>query len=281
MQKTFLLGLGAPKCGTTWQYDYIARFATADMGFRKEYFIWNAVTLPAFSYFRVPEDLPLANPTDLVRREMQRDPEAYFSYFTNLLARPSVSITGDLTASYAGLAPDTLIQIRKGFEERGVRCKVIFMMRDPVERCQSMVRMYKQKTFPKGYIGLDLEQNEESLLLQYYNTPHCHSLTSYENTLANIHAAGFATEDTFIGFYETFFSERELYRFTQFLNLPLHLEQRDRKSNATRRLSSISYETRARIASRYADTYRACQERFPNVTEIWPGYALLNSVNYI
>lgn len=277
MQKTFLLGLGAAKSGTTWQYDYISRFAAVDTGFRKEYFIWDALTLSAFAHFRAPRDQTVFDRGELARREMQSDTASYFSYFAGLLSRHSVSITGDLSTTYTGLAPETLIRIREGFAERGIRCRVLFMMRDPVERCHSMIRMFQQKKFPQGHLGLDLAQDEDSLLLQYYDTPHCRSLTSYEKTLANICAAGFAAEDTFIGFYETFFTAAELGRFTRFLGLPLDTSQLDRRSNTTRRLTTLSEDTRTRVAVGYAQTYRSCRASFPHLAAVWPGFAVLGT----
>ncbi|MEM8549039.1 MAG: hypothetical protein AAGF46_12840, partial [Pseudomonadota bacterium] len=41
-QKSFSLGLGAPKCGTTWLYHYIKELPVSNLGCRKEYRIWNA-----------------------------------------------------------------------------------------------------------------------------------------------------------------------------------------------------------------------------------------------
>jgi hypothetical protein len=274
--KTFILGLGAAKSGTTWIYDYIKRFNVVDSGFRKEYFIWDAITLPAFAHFRVPYGQPIINTNHLLRREMQTYSDAYFSYFASLLTQDTTSITADLTASYTSLSAETLIKIREGFNKRGIRCKVVFMIRDPVERCHSMIRMFQQKGFPKGHLGLDLEQDEDQLLLQYYNTEHCRSLTSYERTLANIQIAGFRTEDTFIGIYENFFKEDELLRFTQFLQLPLDLKLLDQKSNTTRRPVVLSHKTRAQVAAAYALTYRECHARFPIVSSLWSSFALLD-----
>ena len=280
-EKTFILGMGAAKSGTTWIYDYVKRFPQVDLGFRKEYFIWDAVTLPPFSHFRVQYGHPIINAHQLLRREMQTYPEAYFGYFSALLNQENVSISADLTASYTGLASDTLDQIREGFAARGIRCKIIFMMRDPVERCHSMIRMFKQKGFPRWHLGLDLEQDEDKLLLQYHITDHCHSLTQYERAFENIQRAGFRPEDVFYGLYESFFNESELDRFVNFLDLPFDVAQLARKSNSTDRKASLSDDVRLQVAKTYSSTYRASKLKFPEVEELWPGVALLASENII
>lgn len=41
-QNTFVLGIGAQKCGTTWLQDAISKSGKANMGPLKEYHIWNA-----------------------------------------------------------------------------------------------------------------------------------------------------------------------------------------------------------------------------------------------
>ena len=50
--RTFVLGVGAQKAGTTWLHSYIASNATAHMGFTKEYHIWDAVHSPLCKNFK-------------------------------------------------------------------------------------------------------------------------------------------------------------------------------------------------------------------------------------
>ncbi|WP_395660452.1 hypothetical protein [Aestuariivirga sp.] len=44
--RTFILGVGAQKAGTTWLFHRLAGAPNASMGLVKEYNIWNALTLP-------------------------------------------------------------------------------------------------------------------------------------------------------------------------------------------------------------------------------------------
>ena len=45
MTKTFLLGVGCQKGGTTWLYDYLATSPQFKHGHRKEYHVFDAIDL--------------------------------------------------------------------------------------------------------------------------------------------------------------------------------------------------------------------------------------------
>ena len=51
-QKTFLIGLGAQKAGTSWLWDYIDAASGTDMGPVKEYHVLDALFLPECREFR-------------------------------------------------------------------------------------------------------------------------------------------------------------------------------------------------------------------------------------
>ena len=44
--KTFILGVGAQKCGTTWLYDQFKANKMVNMGFQKEYHILDSIENP-------------------------------------------------------------------------------------------------------------------------------------------------------------------------------------------------------------------------------------------
>lgn len=45
--KTFVLGLGHQKCGTTWLYHYLSQSRRFKGGIKKEYHIWDALDVPS------------------------------------------------------------------------------------------------------------------------------------------------------------------------------------------------------------------------------------------
>ena len=56
-----------------------------------------------------------------------------------------MTLTGDITPSYALLDAPTLGSIRNNFAERGIAVKPVFLMRDPIERFISSRRMKLRK----------------------------------------------------------------------------------------------------------------------------------------
>jgi len=46
--------------------------------------------------------------------------------------------------------------IQDGFERRGVTLKVIFLMRDPIQRCWSAVRMRRRNARAAGNVTMDV-----------------------------------------------------------------------------------------------------------------------------
>ena len=51
--KTFILGIGAQRCGTTWFYEYLSQYENFNGGFAKEYHIWDALDIQVLSTNRV------------------------------------------------------------------------------------------------------------------------------------------------------------------------------------------------------------------------------------
>lgn len=145
----FILGVGAQKGGTSWLYNYIKKNPHANMGYRKEYHIWDAKFKP--DYFRSF----IANPKEdegeghKLRRKMQTIDGAYEEYFKSLIEK-DIYITGDITPSYSGLDAEHYSIIKERIEAAGFSIRVIFLMRDPVARCWSAARMRFRKRKKKG-----------------------------------------------------------------------------------------------------------------------------------
>lgn len=161
--KTFLLGVGAQKAGTTWLHDYLSHSPQADLGFTKEYHVFDSLTLPGSTKFRKlitrqaikdledPHSIGTPRPS-VTRAAFLYDQEIYFDYFAGLLKRDGIRLTGDITPSYSGLSEETLLRIRDGFAARGIAVKPVFLMRDPVDRLQSMVRMgFRERKITPDY----------------------------------------------------------------------------------------------------------------------------------
>lgn len=277
----FVLGVGAQKAGTTWAHGYLDQFAFSDLGQLKEYHIWDALTVPHcsdFDFRKAPltprewlrlakrDLLGRAQQDPVLRRRIQRKPETYFSYFADRLAAPGISLTADITPSYSALSVPVLERIRNGFEDRDIAVKVIFFMREPVERSLSAIRMYRRMNSSRE--GVDINLTDEAALLAYIDTDQGRIRMNYHETLSRLDAV-FAPQDIYTGFYENMFSETELTRFCAFLDLPVIPEFLTRKFNTTEGGSQISPQTRAEAEARLVGVYDACFARFPVSRTLW------------
>src|SRR5262245_49361964 len=195
------------KAGTTWLHDYLAASSQCQPGLRKEYHVFDSLDLAKEPYLlsRVVtkaraslDDVAEARPTDptfLVQAAMIADEQLYFDYFTALFARsPSTRLTLDITPGYALLSASRLAGIRVSFEQRGVRAVAAYLLRDPVERIWSQVRMQKRRR-PETNPG-----TAEELVAERYAEPSYAGRTRYETTIRNLDQA--FGEATFYGFYE-------------------------------------------------------------------------------
>lgn len=268
---TFLLGVGAQKAGTTWLHRYIQSSERTDLGFAKEYHIWDALHCPECARFRVNSRLPL-RPNKFRRWRMQRNPGYYFDYFQRLLARDGVALTGDISPSYSCLPRHVFQQILEGCEARGMDLKVVFLLRDPIQRCWSTVRMHRRKGKAKD--SVDITAAEEEAVKAYYASPNARIRTCYDQTINELEAA-IPRERIFYGLYEELFSEQEIERVSRFLGLEPRYEFADNRFNVTQPESPLSDETAALIAREYEPVYRYCAQRFPETLELWGGNQLL------
>lgn len=273
MDKTFVLGTGAVKGGTTWLHEYLLSFDAYHKGVMKEIRVWETATQPEFGEFEV-KLFDVKDRGDLFRWTFRTFPAAYFRFYNRIYRRHRVRLTGDLTPTYTGLSADTFRRIRDGFARRGVKVKAVFLMRDPVERCWSQQRMVERMGRPERYIRID--GDTESNLLAYHTTAHCHLLTDYHRTLANLEAA-FAPEDIHFGFYETMFEADEIARLSRFLGLAPKPELVENRFNTSDKTSEISDAAKARIAEEYRPVYEDCAARFPVTREIWGGWKHLDA----
>lgn len=163
--KTFILGVGAQKCGTTWPYDQLKGNKMVNMGFRKEYHILDSIeNSKQHNRFReryIQNALDLHEKVRLGKNLSNKirgyakhslmlsfidNVENYFNYFDYLyLKDDQTQIVEDITPNYAKLKPKTFQLLKNGLEKRGFSIKVFFLMRDPVESLWFSARMRKRK----------------------------------------------------------------------------------------------------------------------------------------
>lgn len=271
-RKTFVLGLGAQKCGTTWLYNYLNDAPDCDMGAMKEYHIWDGKLVPEFAFFRVgAADILRARsgPVRFSRRQqirrlvMQRRAGAYERYFSRL-ARGPITLTGDITPSYSALRAPALAEIRERLERAGFAVKVVFLMRDPVERCWSSVRMTRRN----DGIGNLASKTEAAHLAKVYASPIFELRTNYHQTIAAIDEV-FDAGDVYFGLFEEMFTEPELRRLSGFFERQVNLALIAKSVNVSPKSVELEADLIRAIRAHYAPVYAFCAERFPRTAKFW------------
>ena len=269
----FLLGVGAQKAGTTWLHEYLESLPEVDLGFMKEYHVFdqNYVrdTTPAIKK-RFENYLDSFFGSDLLslRHKFRRNHKHYFSYFRKLVdSSDQVFITGDITPSYAALPVKVLQYIKSSLEKNGFRVRVVFLMRDPVARCISANRMYSSPRLldSPGDAALEAE-----LLAKKYQQTRFQIRTRYDNTIGNLEQV-FTPDELYLGFYEELFSDKAISEICSFLELPFRPGKYEQVVHGSLVKSELPETVKAQVRSYYSEVYDFVLNRFGHdrVKKLW------------
>ena len=290
---TFVLGMGAQKAGTSWLHTYFQTLDDFHLGFQKEYHILDGLYVPDFpgrKNNRIKEGVEAlqegkfgtkANRKAIKRALFVADPESYFDYFQFLLLRGGGGFTTDMTPSHTALPVSALTKIKREFEARNIHVKVVFLMRDPVERSWSSVRMArrdgelgKRKLEGSGIKVKDLAEVSDAELLKALHTSTGHRLRSdYSSAIKRMEQV-FAPEDITYGFFEDLFTEKFIRTLSGRLGFNYGAADFGKQVNVSEKTDEIGEQTRREIAGHFVDTYHFCAQRFgaDYIHKIWPNY---------
>lgn len=275
-----MLGMGAMRAGTTWLWDYLRTSPHFVVGVSKECHVLD-LDLPSENWQRERLIIKARGALDavaegtagpdasrlLLRASMAADPRRYIDHFAGVLARPGRAyVTGDLTPSHALLPAARLNWVRESFEARGVRTVPLMVLRDPVDRIWSQVRLRRQRASSEDPVSA------ASQLLADHQLPVYSLRTRYDHTLAALDTA-FPGGESQVMFYETMFSREAMRAVSAAVGLPPRPPAVDARRNATERESSpLDPDVQATVAQHFAEVYHCVADRFPEVdlTTIWP-----------
>ena len=275
-QPSFILGVGAQKAGTTWLHQELSRCSSVNLGFCKEYKAFPSIKpeapntqwpwpprLPRFD----PKRFAQLPPTDQ-HQWMRTDPRAYLHYFRTLVQGDAKLLaTGDISPHYGELSARQFQQIRRLLKRGGFNVKVILLLRDPVERVWSQLRMLRrQNRFPDlcGYRG------EETALALLHHHPRFAAKTRYHHTLDQLERV-FSADQVHIDFYERLFTSDAHQRLATFLELDLPDAEFHTRVNASPKTIDICPKLQQTVALAYRDVYAAMVDRFgETVLDLWP-----------
>lgn len=285
MGKTFFLGLGGQKCGSSWIQAQLAKAEGSDFGRLGEYQVWEHQLGGVFTRYKVAEpskfeklrtrlklSVGAPEPVAHLRWRLQSDPNAYFDYFAALLEQQGIERTGDITPSYAALPADMLAMISYGFATRGIETKVIFSMRDPVARLKSHFRMDIQK-------GRILEPKDfDAALVEFAKSDEGMARSRYDLTLANIKEA-FPKAQTHICLFEELFTPEGVQSLSEFSGVPLATNAGGTKVNARNGTLKLSDGAESKIAQQLTTVYKTVEKEFPQINDLWSSYGWADRQN--
>lgn len=272
----FILGVGAQKAGTSWLHSYLKSLPEVDMGFMKEYHVFDQGIVKDRTprrRKRILEWLGSFGPASEknLRAKFRRSKGIYFRYFTKLVHQsPKITITGDITPSYSALPAEKLREIKLNLEQRGFRVVVFFLMRDPVERCISSNRMNargKIKSTPES------PELEAQILERQYKSSAYQLRTRYDITIKNLEQV-FSRKDIFYGFYEELFTPDTVQRVCGFLDLPFREAKYEEIVNGAKVRNPIPDQLRAEIRSFYSPVYSHVARQFgaDRISKLWRSF---------
>jgi hypothetical protein len=278
-EKTFLVGAGCQKGGTTWLFKYLKRSPAFVRGYMKEYHVFDALDLESEQLtrnriFRKAEEALAAGREGgkvramaLHRMSMYGNPELYYDYFAGLLlTRPTGRLTVDMTPDYGLLPAQRFRDIREGFAARGVRTVSVMSMRDPVDRIWSHIRMQAQR-FPTMF-----DQPLHEVLRERHAHDNYALRTRYDRTIAALDEA-FDADDVHFVFYEELFTDRRVRELCAFLGIDFIEPDFDVRSNASASpTDGVPDDVVREVARHFAGVYDAAATRFPDVdlAALWP-----------
>ncbi len=287
--RTLLFGIGATKAGTSWLHSYLAEHPACAMSEIKELHYFDAledgsharqVSRMEATIERLTKDLARREKSgikfgkmldaidkinvfeqwrDIVSKDSE-DPDAYLGF----LSAPAgdASLVGDITPAYALLPAARLKQMVATYPNT----KFLYVMRDPVSRLWSNVRMVAARKTPAGQDMLASAQalfdkvvdNAGSAIMQR---------SDYADGLARLEAAVPAEKRKLV-FYENLFDQDTIKDICAFLDIPYH------PANTAKRVHEgvkmpLDETRRARAQSVLAPQYAAVAARFETLPARW------------
>lgn len=268
--KTFLLGVGCAKGGTTWMHNYLHNHRSVDMGITKEYHIFDHLHTKWCPAGKSHLRRVLSSEKNCLLKGVYGNIDKYYEYFDDLFGKKKDTVlVGDITPVYALIPVDVFKNIKLKLESKGFRVKVVFLMRDPVERCWSNLRMTNKKYKNRS--------TTDRALLSDCEKTFTIEKTKYEKTIKKLEQV-FDKEDIHYAFYETLFNESSIEELTDFLSIPHVSPSFDKKLNASPKNTSMEESTLSQIANQFEQTYRFVFEKFgeEKIRNIWANSRYIN-----
>ncbi len=316
MEKTLLICVGCQKGGTDWLANYFDHHPEIRGGLMKEMEVFSVHFLEQFkNYFDVKiseaellnafddPDLNMAPGAHVDRlkrqasslrrlRELSARIPDYAAYYRELMDEPpGVDLAYDISPNYAALTAEHWREIRGVLEAQGIACRLMLVMRDPVDRIVSAWRMARRKnarmaaarkldaiarmrrTIRRSYFQLQMRATggPYAAFLNFAMDEINLLRSRYDATIRALEEV-FPAEHIHYEFFETLFSPKAIERIARFLDigyLPAPLGARINSSPAA---EPILPDSMAKLREALDPTYAFCAERFgrDRIVALWP-----------
>lgn len=275
--KTFILGVGAQKAGTTWLFKQIKKHSGFKMGIKKEMRFFKGYGQG--TKFKTKKNLS-AKDQEYIRliSSFKKNPQEYFDYFVKLASDDSVTHVGEITPIYCDLEIEQLEYIRDNLDKTNFEKKIVFLIRDPFKRILSHFSFgMRRKHFGKmngkkidrrirknPYLLVDNYTEEQiiDLVRDAYKSEKYKKRTQYEIIIPKLLKV-FKKEEVFIDFFEDMFNYEFCKRFAQFSNLNDLVMDFSSSSNVSPKFKPLPNEIKLEIISYYKDTYHYIKSIYP------------------
>jgi hypothetical protein len=272
-RKSFVLGLGMAKAGTTWLFDYLQAHPEVQMGFEKEMHILH---VPEFGHLLgALRHMPWRKfggtfwlRQQVIRAWYRTDWNRYFSYFSSLLAHGKIA-TGDLSPSNQRMSVQSMARVRDEFLARGIRVVAIFIVRDPVERVFSDVK-YSERILARSRYRSPTGKPYEELFRERIALPR--AVEELESETDRRMRSVFEAGDRMLLLHEELFEQATIDGLAAKIGLSRIPASTSRKVNAAPDAAVLSEALRREAAGVFADIYHWAAGQFGHdrILRSWP-----------
>ena len=200
--------------------------------------------------------------------------EMYASAFRQHLERqPDTSIYADITPAYALLEAKDLKRLRVALEAQHFQVRALFVMRDPLERIWSQVRMHRAKG---AAIDQDPYSSDQHGIEDMFRRRYVAKRTRYIFTVQQLEQV-FHPKDLQLTLYEQMFNNDFSTRLGEWLGKPLEPLQLKERIHSTPKQEELTAAIQSEVVNHYSDVYAWAEKRFgPHIRQLWNGYSWLS-----
>ena len=230
---TCLFGVGAMKAGTSYLHDYLLSHPDVHFGRLKEVHYFDVLDFPSEQHHFKSKVSVLAERVDALSSTtpdtFQKNIQAVENSLSNLRIYKNASgdhqeyrefllhgfkaqkVVGDITPSYCKLSVDRL----SGMYQLAPSVKFLFVMRDPIDRLWSAVRMHARQQ--KGDFAQVCSAVSKRIAADRDN--YMLTRSDYKSIIENLKAVA-PSEDIHFMFYESMFLQSARNALCDFLEIP-------------------------------------------------------------